>query len=107
MIMKKDIVSILDRYGKIGVDILRQNTPVDTGKTAESWGYEIHKQNSSYEIIWTNTNLNDNVSVAILIQYGHATRNGGYVYGTDYINPSMREVFDSLADEIWKEVEAS
>lgn len=96
---------ILNRYGKLGVDALSSNTPIDSGRTSEMWGYEIHSSGSSYEIIWTNDNVNDGVNIALIIQYGHGTRNGAYVEGVDYINPAIRGVFDGLAADIWKEVQ--
>lgn len=102
----KDARAILDKYGRRGVDALSQNTPVESGKTAASWDYEVHSSRKRHEIVWTNSNLNDGVSVAILLQYGHATRNGGYVYGVDYINPALAKIFEQMADEVWKEVTA-
>lgn len=97
-------MGILDKYGKMGVEILKKNTPINSGKTAESWEYSIEKDSNGYSLVWHNTNINDGVPIAILIQYGHATGTGGYVKGTDYINPSMKPIFDDMANEIWKEV---
>ena len=97
---------ILNKYGKLGVEALKEATPKDSGKTAESWKYDIvHNQDGSYEIVWSNTNTVDGwANVAILLQYGHATRNGGYVKGTDYINPAIEKALQGLADEAWEEV---
>lgn len=97
---------ILDKYGKRGVDALREATPKDTGKTSESWKYDIEQdENGNYQIVWSNTNVvNDWANIAILLQYGHATRNGGFVKGQDYINPAIEKVFQGMADEAWKEV---
>lgn len=95
----------LEKYGKQGVDALSQATPIDSGKTAESWDYEIQYGPDTITISWTNSNVVDEWAVvAILIQYGHGTRNGGYVYGRDYINPAMRPIFDHIANAIWEEV---
>lgn len=99
-----DFISLLNEYGKRGVDALSQSTPIDSGKTSSSWNYEIHTSKDSYKIIWTNENINDGVPIAILIQYGHATKNGGYVEGRDFINPAMRPIFDGMANELWGEV---
>ena len=97
---------ILDKYGKLGVEELKKATPKDSGKTADSWIYEITKdEKGAYQIVWSNTNVvNGWANIAILLQYGHATRNGGYVKGTDYINPAIEKVFQGMADEAWKEV---
>ena len=94
----------LERYAKRGVDALSSATPIDTGLTASSWGYEIHASGDSYKIVWTNSNLVDGVPIAIILQYGHATGTGGYVQGRDYINPAIRPVFDEIAENVWKEV---
>lgn len=96
---------MLHRYGKQGVEALRNATPRDTGKTAESWSYEIRQNNSRIQIIWKNSNLAERgMPIAVLIQYGHATKNGGYVQGIDYINPALRPIFEDMANSIWKEV---
>lgn len=95
----------LDKYGKMGVEALRSATPKDTGKTANSWSYEIVEKPGRTSIYWRNSNVvYEWANVAILIQYGHATRNGGYVQGIDYINPAIQPIFNQMADEIWKEV---
>lgn len=101
------IRKILEKYGKMGVDALAVATPVDTGKTAASWTYEIEVSKNSYTITWLNTNVNKHVNIALILQYGHATRNGGYVAGRDYINPALQPVFDQIAAEAWQEVTSS
>lgn len=106
--LKQNIVSnhmpILERYGKEGVDALSAVTPMDSGNTAQSWRYEITKTRGGVAISWSNSNVSEGVPVAILIQYGHATKNGGYVQGRDFINPALRPIFDKIADELWREV---
>ena len=99
-----DIYKSLEQYAKRGVDALASATPIDTGKTASMWNYEIHQTNGEYKIVWTNDNVNDGVNIAVILQYGHGTRNGGYVQGRDYINPAIRAVFDQIANSAWKEV---
>ena len=95
----------LDKYGREGVEALKQATPRDTGLTAESWSYEIHWSKKEFSITWTNSNMTEyNIPVAILLQYGHATKNGGYVTGIDYINPAIKPIFDKMANEAWKEM---
>lgn len=99
--------SNLDRYGQAGVDALSSATPLDSGETASSWGYRIKKRKNSVVIEWTNSNIVDGVPIAVILQYGHGTRNGGYVQGRDYINPAIRSVFDQIAADVWKEVSNS
>lgn len=94
----------LDKLAQKGVNALAHATPIDTGKTASSWGYEIHTSGSTVSIVWTNSNMNNGVNIALLLQYGHGTRNGGYVKGRDYINPVMQPIFDEILEEVWKEV---
>lgn len=99
-----NIRAVLERYGKAGVEALAAATPKDTGLTASSWGYEIEIKHGDARVIWTNSNINEGLPIAILIQYGHGTGSGGYVEGRDYINPAMRNIFDQLAAAAWKEV---
>jgi len=101
---KAEFYKVLDKYGQKGVQALSAATPVDTGKTAESWDYYVKKTSTSAYIYWTNLNVNEGVNIAIILQYGHGTRNGGYVQGRDYINPAIRPVFDEMAEAVWKEV---
>lgn len=97
----------LNEYGKLGVEALKQATPKKTGLTAESWSYEIEKQDGRYNIYWTNSNMaREQIAIALLIQYGHLTGNGYYVQGVDYINPALKPVFDKIAKDAWKEVKA-
>lgn len=97
-------LGILDKYGRQGVAALKASTPKDTGKTADSWYYRINRNNGMVLLSFHNSNVNKGVPIAIILQYGHATGNGGYVEGVDYINPALQPVFQKLADEAWKEV---
>lgn len=100
----KDYRKILEHYAQEGVDHLSGATPIESGETAASWSYKIVQNGSTLSIIWTNSHINKGVNIAVILQYGHATRNGGYVRGRDYINPALRPVFDKLAEAAWKEV---
>lgn len=97
----------LETYGKRGVQALASATPVRTGKTASSWEYEIHRSKGEISITWTNSNMVDGVNIAIILQYGHGTRNGGFVMGRDYINPAIQPIFDEMAESAWKEVNSN
>lgn len=94
----------LDRYGREGVAVLASATPVDSGITASSWYYEITNKNGVARISFYNSNIQNGVPIAIILQYGHATGTGGWVEGRDYINPAIRPVFDKIADSAWREV---
>lgn len=103
----KEVIKMgdLDKYGRRGVAALSSATPRDTGKTAESWVYEIVREKDSVRIEFSNTNvIADGTPVAILLQYGHATKHGGYVQGIDYINPAIQPIFKQIADDAWREV---
>lgn len=97
----------LDRYGREGVAALESATPVDTGTTAKSWYYKIEQKNGMTSINFCNSNINKGVPIAIILQYGHGTRNGGWVEGRDYINPAILPIFDKLANNAWGEVTKS
>ena len=97
-------LGLLDKYGREGIAALQAATPKDTGKTSESWYYKIERKNGSVSLTFHNSNQNKGVPIAIILQYGHATGNGGYVEGVDYINPALRPIFDKIAEEAWKEV---
>lgn len=99
-----NIQAILESYGRKGVEALKNATPVDSGLTANSWGYEILKTKNGHSIVWTNSNIVNGVPIAILLQYGHATGTGGYVTGTDYINPALKSIFNNIANDVWKAV---
>lgn len=94
----------LDRYGQEGVAALKSATPVDSGLTASSWFYEIKPGDGSISITFHNSNIQNGVPIAVILQYGHGTRNGGWVQGRDYINPAIQPIFDKIANDAWKEV---
>lgn len=97
-------LGVLDKYGRAGVEALSSATPVDTGLTATSWYYKIENKNGVAKLNFYNSNIQNGVPIAIILQYGHGTQNGGWVQGRDYINPAIQPIFDSLADDAWKEV---
>ncbi len=94
----------LEQYGQKGVEILRSATPVDTGITADSWDYVVERNGDRASITWINSNVNAGTNIAVIIQYGHGTGTGGYVSGTDYVNPGMKALLDEIQNDLGKEV---
>lgn len=103
-LLKLDYLNVLERYGQAGVAALASATPKDSGLTAASWDYEITHNGKETTIAFTNSNISNGVNIAIILQYGHGTRNGGYVAGRDFINPAIQPIFDKIANEAWREV---
>ena len=97
-------LEILDKYGREGVAALQSVTPVESGLTANSWYYKIEKSRGSVSIVFYNSNIQNGVPIAVILQYGHGTRNGGWVEGRDYINPAIQPIFDRITNEAWREV---
>ena len=97
-------LNAFDKYGREGVSALSSATPVDSGKTASSWYYKIERTKNTISIAFYNSNVNEGVPIAIILQYGHGTGTGGWVEGRDYINPAIQPIFDKMAEEAWKEV---
>jgi hypothetical protein len=96
---EKDRLAILSRYGSLGVNALSNATPTETGLTAESWSFSIVQRPGYYSIRWHNSHVEDGIPIAIILQYGHGTRTGGYVQGRDYIMPAIRPIFDQIVAE--------
>jgi hypothetical protein len=101
---KPDILSVLESCGEEGVSALSSATPTDTGLAAGSWSYDASAKNGVYTLYWTNSDVESDFPVAIMLQYGYGTGTGGYVQGRDYINPTMAPIFDQIADKVWKAV---
>lgn len=97
-------LGILDKYGREGVAALSAATPIESGETAGSWYYKIERKKGSAAIVFYNSNIQNGVPIAIILQYGHGTRNGGWVEGRDYINPAIQPIFDKILNEVWREV---
>lgn len=94
----------LVKYGQRGVMVLAAATPIDTGKTAASWSYDIIKENGRVKLTFNNSNIQNGVNIAIILDVGHGTKNGGYVVGKDYIDPTLQPIFEEIAREAWKEM---
>lgn len=103
-LQRKINIKDLEKFGAIGVEALREATPKDTGVTADSWYYRIVESNGRISIEWLNSNIQDGVPIAVILQYGHATGTGGWVEGIDYINPAIQPIFNLIAENAWKEL---
>lgn len=103
-LLRRDVYASLVRYGEEGVRALSNATPRESGETAGAWSYRIIRTSKNVQIIWYNGHVVQGRPVAILLQYGHATRNGGYVQGRDYINPAIKPIFDRIANDVWTAV---
>ena len=101
---KGSYLAFLDKYGREGVKALQSATPIDTGLTANSWYYKIEESKGSISIVFLNSNIQNGIPIAVILQYGHGTRNGGWVEGRDYINPTIQPIFDEIANKAWREV---
>jgi hypothetical protein len=86
------------------VSALGQASPKDSGLASDSWDYQIERSGRAVTIKWTNSDVENGFPVAIMLQLGYGTGTGGYVQGRDYINPAMRPIFDSIAEQVWKAV---
>lgn len=104
VLLKRNYLNIITDYAERGIEALKEATPVDGGETAEGWGYEIEDKDGITTLTFTNSNINDGVNVAILLIYGHATKNGGYVEGNNFVPATLEPIFRDLAAAMWKEV---
>jgi hypothetical protein len=102
--LSSTIESVMHACGKRGVQALSVATPIDTGRTARSWDYQVSIKDGRYSIIWTNSDIEGGFPVAIMLQYGYGTGTGGYVQGVDYINPAVKPIFEEIRDKVWKAV---
>lgn len=101
---KVNIASILKANGQVGVNALSRATPIDSARSASSWGFHVETKGTGYSLIWTNNDVENGFPVVIMLQYGYSTGTGGYVQGRDFINPAIRPIFDDIADKVWKAV---
>jgi hypothetical protein len=102
--IRREQFAQLEKFGQIGVNALAAATPEETGETANSWYYEIFQRPGYYSIRWANSHMEEGISIAAILQYGHATGSGAYIQGVDYINPAMLPIFEEIAADMWKEV---
>ena len=103
-VLNRNYLNILEKYGQAGVSVLQSATPTDTGKTRDSWDFGIEKSNGKITLYWTNSNTNNGANIALLLIYGHASQNGSYIEGINFVDPAIRPVFKQIAKESWEEV---
>lgn len=103
-VLRRGYLNVLEKYGEKGCELLKEHTPVDSGKTADSWDFGIEEEKGKVTLYWTNSNMHDGVSVAILLVYGHGLQNGSYVQPVDFISPVIGPMMQEMANECWKEV---
>ncbi|WP_152048992.1 hypothetical protein [Aureimonas psammosilenae] len=109
----KGLMSILDKYssaklkptfesvGKAGLQQLVDDTPVRSGKTANSWTMDITEASDKLDLIYSNSNtVSDGTPLVVLIKQGHGTRNGGYVPPNDFITPIVEKTAKELSSKI-------
>lgn len=101
---QRTYLSVLEKYGPVGVQALSTATPSETGETARGWYYFIINRPGYFSIQWANSHMESGISIAAILQYGHGTKQGAYVEGVEYINPAMRPIFEQIATDMWKEV---
>lgn len=101
---KFDAIRVLEEIGRLGVTALANNTPKDTGKTADSWSYKIKTYSKGYKLVWTNSVSAGTAPLVLLLQYGHATRSGYFLPGIDFINPALKPIYLELATKLGQEV---
>lgn len=101
---KLSVKQIAEKQAQRGVQALIAATPRESGLAANSWGYKVVQNGRRITIQWTNSNRENGFPVAIALQYGYGTGTGGFVQGRDYINPAIRPVFESIANEVWRAV---
>lgn len=104
MMDTSSLFSQLEHFGEAGVAALSAATPKESGETAGTWFYEIVQTQGTWSIVWGNNHVEDGRQIAVLLQYGHGTRTGGYVAPRDYINPALQPIFDQAVAEGWKVV---
>ena len=100
------LIKRLRIYGIRGVKMLQEATPKATGKTALRWHYGVKKgKNGELSLVFYNnvTSKSAPNTVALLV-YGHATRNGKWVAGRDFVTPVIDPIFSEIQDEIKREV---
>lgn len=96
----KDIKNFAEKC----IERLREETPKDSGLTAESWNYEIHKTKNKNSLYITNSNIQNGIKIALLIEFGHATISGNWIEGRNFIGPITLNVYNEIVNDTWKEL---
>ena len=103
---KRYYLRVMEKYAEIGLDALKEATPVDTGKTRDAWKYEITERDEGIiTLSYINNNSTDTgASIVLLLMFGHGTKDGTYVEGNDFVYPTIKPIFNEMASKIWREV---
>ena len=96
----RKIEKILNKDGKRGVNMLKNATPVLSGKTRDSWSYQIDKKDDSFILSFINTNTNKNINIAYIIDRGHITNKRTWVNGLNFIDPIIDIINDEINNEL-------
>lgn len=83
---------------------LKEATPLDSGLTASAWSYKIQRKKGYRRITFYNSNIQNGVKIALLIEYGHVSRNGTWVKGERFIHPTIKENYTKILNQTWKEL---
>lgn len=86
------------------IQALKKATPEDTGKTADSWEYSIKNTDYGYDVEVRNSNIQNGICIALLLEYGHATGNGGWVEGQHYMRPVLTKYYNKILQDTWERI---
>ena len=92
--------TLSEKYGKRGIELLAEFTPKDTGKTAESWVYEVDNTRNGFVLHFYNTNIQNGTPVAIILNDGHLSKEGQWIPGSNYIEDAINELYNEIAKDI-------
>ena len=98
--LKKSRRANLDVLGQAIVNALRDTTPVESGETANAWGYKIVSTSRGLDLEIYNTHINDGVNIAIILHYGHGTGTGGYVPPRPYIDSAIDAAYKKTINKV-------
>ena len=97
--------TVLTKTGAQALEKLKEATPVRTGRTRDSWSYAVIKTERGYRLVFSNSNMNaEGLPVVVLLEYGHGTKNGGYIPARYFIKKTLNPIYAELRSRLKKEV---